>query len=106
MNPSPFAKSAEDKWVMLMHPSYALRKDDVIWMLDFVKKKVAEDSPELLGLPQPRLLTNFRCFAEIAMMLINRHSVLDQDQVRLKELLREASFGLLPKNAGTSEKGR
>jgi hypothetical protein len=96
LNPSPYANAVQGKWEQLLHPSHELCRADVIWVLEYIKKKVAEENPALLGLSQPRLLTSFRCYAEIAMMLIYRHNAFDQDQARLKELLREAAYGLLP----------
>lgn len=80
----------------IMDPTRPLCKEDVVWMLELIKKKVAEQDPKLLELSQPRLLENFRYFAEIALMLIHRRNVFDQDTDRLKCWLSEASFGLHP----------
>jgi hypothetical protein len=86
--------AAGRKLEKLLDPHYPLCKDDVIWLLEYIKKKVAEEDPELLDLPQPRLLQNFRYFAEIAMLLIHRHPVYDQDTDRLKKWAAEAAYGL------------
>ncbi|MNL83454.1 hypothetical protein D3C87_2111060 [compost metagenome] len=39
-------------------------------------------------------MRNFRYFAEIAMLLIHKHTALDQDAMRLKQWLGEAAYGL------------
>ena len=56
----------------MLHPSHQLCREDVVWILEYIKKKVTEEDPNLLGLAQPRLLKNFQYFAEISMMLIHR----------------------------------
>lgn len=73
---------------------HSLSKTDIIWILESIKKKVAEEDPNLLALSQPRLLQNFRYFAEISMMLIHQTSFCDQEVDRLKSWVSEASFGL------------
>jgi len=78
----------------ILHPSYPLCKDDVIWILEFIKKKVAEEDPGLQGLAQPRLLKNFRYFAEVAMMLVHKRGGFDEEASRLKMWLQEAAYGL------------
>jgi hypothetical protein len=84
----------QGKLEQILHPNYTLCKDDVVWILEFIKKKVAEADPHVQSLPQPRLLTDFRYFAEVALMLIHRRSGFDQEADRLKEWLREAAYGL------------
>lgn len=85
---------AQRKLERLLEPHHPLRKEEAIWLLEYIKKSVAEEDPHLLELPQPRLMQNFRYFAEIAMLLIHKHTALDQDAVRLKQWLREAAYGL------------
>lgn len=82
------------KLEQILHPSYVLCKEDVVWILEFIKKKVAEEDPKMLGLTQPRLLKNFRYFAEVSLMLIHRRNGFDQEADRLKMWLREAAYGL------------
>jgi hypothetical protein len=84
----------QGKLQQILHPSYPLCKDDVVWILEFIKKKVVEEDPQIQGLAQPRLLKNFRYFAEVAMMLIHRRNGFDQEADRLKMWLREAAYGL------------
>lgn len=78
----------------ILDPQHPLCRDDVIWMLGYIKKKVADEDPALLGLSQPRLLQNFHGFAEAAMALIGRKHYSDQEADRLRHYLRQASFGL------------
>lgn len=95
MNPITANQSLnQSKLDHILHPSYQLCREDVIWILEFIKKKVAEEDPNLLGLAQPRLLKNFHYFAEISMMLIHRRNGFDQEADRLKMWLREAAYGL------------
>lgn len=85
---------AAQKLDQLLHPSHVLCRDDVIWILEYIKKKVAERDANLLALSQPRLLTNFHYFAEIAMLLIHRRGGSDQEADRLKSWIAEATYGL------------
>ncbi|WP_201305468.1 hypothetical protein [Paenibacillus puerhi] len=78
----------------IMDPTRPLCKEEVVWMLEYIKKKVAEEDPNLMDLSQPRLLQNFRYFAEIALMLIQRRNGFDQEADRLKSWLKEATYGL------------
>jgi hypothetical protein len=96
--PSPF-EIAQRKMEHILDPAHTLCKDDVVWMLEFIKKKVAEEDPQLLELSQPRLMQNFRYFAEISLMLIQRRNGFDQEADRLKSWVAEASFGLQPKSS-------
>lgn len=89
-----YPNHTQGKLEQILHPGYPLCKDDVVWILEFIKKKVAEEDPQMLGLAQPRLMKNFRYFAEVAMMLIHRRNGFDQEADRLKMWLREAAYGL------------
>lgn len=82
--------SAQRKLEQILEPHYPLCKEDVVWLLDFIKKKVAEGDPKLLDLSQPRLLQNFRYFAETAMLLIHKRHICDPDVERLKAWVSEA----------------
>ncbi|WP_072328844.1 MULTISPECIES: hypothetical protein [unclassified Paenibacillus] len=84
----------------IMDPSRPLCKEEIVWILEYIKKKVAEEDPNLMDLSQPRLLQNFRYFAEIALMLIQRRNGFDQEADRLKSWLQEASHGLHPSRTG------
>jgi hypothetical protein len=104
--PAMYPSHIQGKLEQILHPSYPLCKDDVVWILEFIKKKVAEEDPQLQGLTQPRLMKNFRYFAEVAMMLIHRRNGFDQEADRLKMWLREAAFGLHDDAAMTNKAAR
>lgn len=94
MNPanSQFPDS-RTKLARITGPDAVLRREDIIWTLEYVKKKVADKDPNLLELSQPRLLENFHAFADIAMLLIHKGSGnLEHD--RLKSMLLQAAYGL------------
>jgi hypothetical protein len=80
----------------ILQPAHILCREDVVWTLEYIKKKLAEEDPAFLELPSSRLLKNFHYFAEIAMMLIHRHQPQDQEMNRLKMWMAEAAYGLRP----------
>lgn len=80
----------------IMDPNHPLCREDVVWMLEYIKKKVADNDPALLGLAQPRLIQNFHYFAEAAMSLIHRRHYSEQEADRMRSWLREAAYGLWP----------
>ncbi|WP_248926506.1 hypothetical protein [Paenibacillus hamazuiensis] len=94
--PAAAANPTQQKLNHIMDPATPLCRDEVVWILEYIKKKVAEEDPNLLSLPQPRLLQNFRYFAEVALMLIQRRNGFDQEADRLKKWVTEASHGLIP----------
>lgn len=98
------AHTASSKLEQLLDPHHPMCKDDVIWLLEYIKKKVAEEDPELLDLSQPRLLQHFRYFAEVAMLLIHKQPVYDQDADRLKQWVAEAAFGINPESRHQSNR--
>ncbi|PZE22885.1 hypothetical protein [Paenibacillus xerothermodurans] len=95
---------AQRKWDQLGDPAHVLCREDVVWILEFIKKKVAEEDPQLMELSQPRLLQNFRHFAEIALMLINQRSRFDSEADLLKAWIAEATHGLTPSDRRDSAK--
>lgn len=86
---------AGERFNRLLAPDYPLCRDDVIWMLEYVKKKVADEASELSNLPQPRLLHIFQSFAEASMIMIKQRSGGGGPETdRLRSCLREASLAL------------
>ncbi|HEX7057726.1 MAG TPA: hypothetical protein VF260_11130 [Bacilli bacterium] len=75
------------------HP---ISKDDCIWALEYVKKKVAEEDPNLLGLSQPRLLKNFSAFADAALTLLSQTGKSEWEAENLRRSVLEAAFGIRP----------
>lgn len=82
----------------ILDPEHPLCRDDVIWMLGYIKKKVADEDPSLMGLSQPRLMQNFLYFAEAAMALIQRRPYCEQEADRLRLWLKQAAHGLIPES--------
>ncbi|SFD61180.1 hypothetical protein SAMN05216378_0646 [Paenibacillus catalpae] len=78
----------------ILSNDHPLCREDVVWMLEFIKKKVADGDPALRDLSQPRLLKNFHYFAEASMLLIRSKHYSDQEATRLRNCLIEASYGL------------
>jgi hypothetical protein len=70
--PAPLLNLTRLKFEQLSHPAHPLCREDVIWMLELIKKMVAEPDPHLMDLTQPQLLQHFHEFAEVAMKLIYR----------------------------------
>jgi len=89
-----FQDQTKQKINQILDPTYPLSRDDVVWMLGYITKKVADADPAVLGLSQPRLIKNFHAYAEAAMALIHRRSSSEQEAERLREWLREAVHGL------------
>lgn len=86
----PVPRDVEKRLTQLLDPSHPLCKEDVIWALEYIKKKVAEGDPALLDQPQPQLLKTFSCFAEAAMLLIHRRPAGDHEADRLRGWLSES----------------
>lgn len=85
---------AEQRINRILNPDHPLCREDVVWMLEFIKKKVADGDPALMDLSQPRLIQNFHFFAEASMSLIHRRHYSHQEADRLRTWLKEAAFGL------------
>jgi len=90
-----FQDQTKYKIEQILDPTYPLSRDDVVWMLGYITKKVADQDPAILSLSQPRLLQNFHAYAEAAMALISRRSSSEQEAERLRSWLREALHGIL-----------
>lgn len=101
--PAPIPLQTKHKLEQMFKPDYPLCKEDVVWILELIKKKVAEGDPALLDLAQPRLLKSFHYFTEVAMLLIHRRHMFDQEADRLRTWLLEAASGIieLPPNAAS-----
>lgn len=96
--PMPINQHIYDRLHYILDPYETLCKKDIIWMLDFVKKRVADEDPMLMALPQPRLLKKFHYFAEISMMLIHdqRCGGNLEEKGRIKQCLNEMLYGICP----------
>ncbi|GGD65381.1 hypothetical protein [Paenibacillus nasutitermitis] len=83
----------------LFNPDYPLCREDVLWVLEFMKKKVADEASELLSLPQPQLLRIFQCFSEASMIMIKQRGGSGTETERLRSCLIEGILGLYPSSA-------
>lgn len=84
------------KFQTIMDPYYSLRREDIVWMLEYIKKKVADADPHLLNLTKPRLLSNHYYFAKVSLMLIQKQNGAQQEMAQIKKWLAEATYGLEP----------
>lgn len=85
----PEPLSARYRVDRLNNPDYPLSRDDVVWTLAFVKKKMADEAPDLVGLPQPLLLRKFQSFAEASLMLLKQRGGCGHETDRLRSCLQE-----------------
>ncbi|WP_219837770.1 hypothetical protein [Paenibacillus sp. R14(2021)] len=94
MAPLPEPFSVQYRMDRINNPDYPLSREDVIWTLEYVKKKMADEAPDLLGLPQPFLLRKFQCFAEASLLLLKQRSGCGPEADRLRHCLQEVMSGL------------
>lgn len=90
------ASATRTKMEHILDKHTALNREDIIWLLDFIRQNVADPNSKLLSLPPQRMLKNFHSFAEIAMMMIRRGDFLLQEASQLKRWVLEATHGLRP----------
>ncbi|HUC93360.1 MAG TPA: hypothetical protein VMS09_15285 [Paenibacillus sp.] len=74
----------------ILDPDRPFCKEDAVWVLEFMKKKVADGDPIVSDLPRPQLLQTFSCFAEAAMVLIHRRPGGEKEIDRLRSWLTES----------------
>ncbi|OXM15806.1 hypothetical protein [Paenibacillus herberti] len=97
MDKSSYAGSPADKRLRrILDSNVGLCREDAIWALDYIRKKVADGAPAMQGLPQPRLMKNYQSFAEAAMSLLLSQRSGPMEAERLRKMLREALHGLIP----------
>lgn len=88
------SNNTQQRLQQILREDHPLCREDIVWILDYIKKRVADKDSVITNLPQPRLIENFSSFAEIAMLMIHRRGVFDQEADRLRDFLREATHGL------------
>ncbi|SFS60986.1 hypothetical protein [Paenibacillus sp. BC26] len=95
MAPIPEPFSAQYRVDRIFNPDYPLSREDVLWTLEYMKKKMADEAPELLSLPQPLLLKKFQSFAEASLFLLKQQrSGCGQESDRLRSCLQDVITGL------------
>jgi len=75
----------------LLDADHPLCRNDVIWLLQYIKKRVADEDPALLDIPQLRLIQAFHAYAEAALCLIQRGNNNSLDANQMRKWLAEAS---------------
>lgn len=93
---SSASSQAEKRLRLILDSNIGLCREDAIWALDYIRKKVADGAPVLQELPQPRLMKNYQSFAEAAMSLLLSPRSGPLEAERLRSRLREALYGLIP----------
>ncbi|SEM38561.1 hypothetical protein SAMN04488688_11297 [Paenibacillus sp. cl141a] len=78
----------------MLDPSYPLCREDVMWVLHFVQKKVALKDPALQDLSKPRLLQNFNSYCEAALLLLGSGNHFHTKNGDIRTCLLEAMHGL------------
>jgi hypothetical protein len=89
LNNNRIHSPAEEPLRRLLDPSYPLCREDVLWGLDFIKKKVADGAPEWSGLDRPQLLARFACFADMALLLLHHRSPSNPETASFRKMLSE-----------------
>ncbi|WP_276352662.1 hypothetical protein [Cohnella caldifontis] len=71
----------------LLDRSQPFCKEDVLWALDYMKRKAADGAPEWSGLDRPQLLEVFACFAEMSLLLLHRQTPGKPETERFRAML-------------------
>jgi hypothetical protein len=72
----------------LLDPSQPFCREDVLWALHHMKRKAAEGAPEWSELDQPQLLEYFKCFADMALILLNRQTPDSPETACFRDMLK------------------
>jgi hypothetical protein len=71
----------------LLDRSQPFCREDVLWALDYMKRKAAEGAPEWTGLDRPQLVEVFACYAEMALLLLQRQTPGRPEKERFRAVL-------------------
>ncbi|MGG3282687.1 hypothetical protein [Paenibacillus solani] len=93
-NYSTNLSSAARRIRRISDPSYPLCREDIIWVLHYVHKKVALKDPLLLDLSKPRLLKNFSSYCEAALLLHSSGNHFHAKNADIRTTLLDAMYGL------------
>ncbi|OUM96477.1 MAG: hypothetical protein A9Z00_13765 [Thermobacillus sp. ZCTH02-B1] len=89
--PHAAPQPSESRIDRIRDPARPACRDDLVWLLHAVKKKVAGGDPALQELPRPQLIALFRDFAEAALMLLGGPGLCAADELeRARRNLAEA----------------
>jgi hypothetical protein len=89
---APIINHTQIRIEQISHPSHPLCREDVIWMLELIKKKVVEQDPSIMDLDQPQLIQHFNAFAELAMKLNHRRTASYPEDEHLTAWIYQANF--------------
>jgi hypothetical protein len=89
---APIINHTQIRLEQISHPCHPLCREDVIWMLELIKKKVVEQDPSIMDLDQPQLIQHFHAFAELAMKLIHRRPASYPEAEHLKAWIYKSNI--------------
>ncbi|GAC41623.1 hypothetical protein [Paenibacillus popilliae] len=96
--PSPDSRSTQrsvsTRMARIMDTQHPLCREDIVWVLNFVKSKLTEQDEAWVRLGPERILQNFRYFSEISLLLIHGVSFSEKSE-HIRQDLAEATYGLL-----------
>jgi hypothetical protein len=90
--PAPAINPTQLRLEQISHPCYPLCREDLIWVLELVKKKVTEQDPAIMDLDQPQLIHYFQNFAELALKLIHQRATCYSETEPLKAWIHKSSY--------------
>ena|GEM_PF-718291 len=73
----------------LLDATQPFQRDDVIWALDYVRHKAADKALFSSAAGPPPCCEYFACFAEMALILLNRQMPGPAEQARFRAMLAE-----------------
>ena len=73
----------------LLDATQPFLRDDVIWALDYVRRKAADKAPLSSAAGPLPCCEYFACFAEMALILLNRQMPGPEEQARFRAMLAE-----------------
>ncbi|NMO94696.1 hypothetical protein [Paenibacillus lemnae] len=86
----------------ILDPSHPLCREDIIWVLHYVQKKVASKDPALQDLSKPQLLQSYAGYCQTVMSLLGGtrpvHSGSDEIRACLLDIVNGLGGVILPIN--------
>jgi hypothetical protein len=77
----------------LLDPTQPFLREDVLWALDYVRRKAAEKARQPASPDQMPCCEYFACFAEMALLLLNRQMPGPPEQARFRAMLADLHAG-------------
>lgn len=79
----------QKRFDQLIHNDQNLSKNQLIEILSYIEEKIINQDSIMMGLSNPRLITNFEAFAQIALHLLKDRPIRD-----INQWVKEASYGI------------